>query len=67
MYSLIICYILVILDKDDAAMKAIHGAMHVEHGLAEISDSNFLGLAIKHAYLITSQRAIHNKANAADR
>ncbi len=58
---------LIILDKDDDAIKAFHGAMHVEHGLAEISDSNFLGLAIKHAYLITSQRAIHNKANAADR
>jgi hypothetical protein len=30
--------------------------MHVEHGLAEISDSNFFGLAIKHAYLITSKQ-----------
>lgn len=47
---------LIILDKDDMALKALHGAMHVEHGLAEISDSNFLGLAIKHAYLITSKR-----------
>jgi len=40
--------------------------MHVKHGLAEISDSNFFGLAIKHAYLITSQREVHNKANSAD-
>ena len=55
---------LVILDKDDAAIKAIHDAMHVEHGLAEISDSNFYGMAIKRAYLITSQHAIHNKTNA---
>lgn len=55
---------IVILDKDDAAMKTIHSAMHVEHGLAEISDSNFYGMDIKHAYLITSQHAIHNKANA---
>ena len=57
---------LIILDKDDATMKAIHQAMKVEHGLAEISDSNFFGLAIKHAYLITSQREVHNKANSAD-
>jgi hypothetical protein len=57
---------IIILDKDDAALKAIHQAMRVEHGLAEISDSNFSGLAIKHAYLITSQRKVHNKANSAD-
>jgi len=57
---------LIILNKDDAALKAIHQAMRVEHGLAEISDSNFFGLAIKHAYLITSQREVHNKANSAD-
>ena len=46
----------VILEKDDAALSALHNAMNVEHGLAEISDSNFFGLAIKHAYLITSKR-----------
>jgi len=48
---------LIVLDKDDVALNALHSAMHVEHGLAEISDSNFLGLAIKHAYLITSKKA----------
>jgi hypothetical protein len=47
---------IIILEKDDAALNALHSAMHVEHGLAEISDSNFFGLAIKHAYLITSKR-----------
>ena len=47
---------LIILEKDDAALNALHSAMHVEHGMAEISDSNFNGLAIKHAYLITSRR-----------
>ncbi|TYT75522.1 hypothetical protein [Desulfobotulus mexicanus] len=51
---------IVILDRDDEALKAIHRAGWVEHGLAEISDSNFSGLAIKHAYLITSQRQIQN-------
>jgi len=47
---------LIILDKDDAALNALQSAMHVEHGMAEISDSNFNGLPIKHAYLITSKR-----------
>ncbi len=47
---------IIILDKDDAAMKVIHQVMHVEHGLSEISNSNFLGLSIKHAYLITSKK-----------
>jgi hypothetical protein len=47
---------LIILDKDDAMQKAMQEARQVEHGLAEISDSDFLGLAIKHAYLITSRR-----------
>jgi hypothetical protein len=46
---------LIVLEKDDVALKAIHSAMHVEHGLAEVSDSNFFGLEIKHAYLITSK------------
>ena len=52
---------IVILDKDDAALKALHSAVQVKHGLAEISDSNFFGLAIKHAYLITTKRQAHNK------
>jgi hypothetical protein len=48
---------LIVLEKDDAALKAIHSAMRVEHGLAEVSDSNFFGLEIKHAYLITSKNS----------
>lgn len=51
---------LIILDKDDMALKALHGAITAEHGLAEISDSNFFGLAIKHAYLITSKKIGHD-------
>lgn len=45
----------VVLEQDDAALKALHSAVHVEHSLAEISDSNFFGLSIKQAYLITSK------------
>ncbi len=51
---------LIILDKDDVALQAIHGAMQVEHGLTEVSNSNFFGLSIKHAYLITSKRQVHS-------
>ncbi len=44
---------LIILDKDDAALKVMQKAMHVENGLAEITNDNFGGLAIKKAYFIT--------------
>ena len=57
---------IIILDKDDAALKAIHQAMRVEHGLAEILDSNFFGLTIKHAYLITSQKENSNNDSVAE-
>lgn len=46
----------IILDKDDRTLNALHKSMHVEHGIAEISNSNFFGLEIKHAYLVTSKR-----------
>jgi len=49
---------IIILDKDDVALKSIHQAVQVKHGLSEISDSNFSGLSIKHAYLITSQKKV---------
>jgi hypothetical protein len=45
-----------IIEPDEPALSAIQQAMHVEHGLAEIKDSNFFGLQIKHAYIITSRR-----------
>ncbi len=47
---------IIVLDKDDNALETIRKMMKVEHGLAEIRDFNFLGLDIKHAYLITSQK-----------
>ncbi len=58
---------IVIIDEDNIALDAIHRAVNIEHGKAEIRDSVFFGLDIKHAYLITSQReassAPANKAN----
>ncbi len=53
-----------VLDKDDEALKALHHAVHVEHGLAEISDSSFYGLPIRHAYLITSKKESHESVIA---
>lgn len=45
-----------IIEKNQPALAAIQSAFHVEHGLAEIRSSNFFGLQIKHAYIITSRR-----------
>jgi hypothetical protein len=48
---------IVVIDQANPALGAIQSAMHVEHGTAEIQNSNFFGLQIKHAYIITSRRA----------
>ncbi len=45
-----------IIEKGQPALAAIQSAFHVEHGLAEVQSSNFFGLQIKHAYIITSRR-----------
>lgn len=45
-----------IIESDEPALAALQQAMQIEHGLAEIKDSNFFGLTIKHAYIITSRR-----------
>ncbi len=47
---------IVIVDPDDAAVSDLNRAIHVEHGTAEVRDSSFFGLPIKHAYIITSKR-----------
>jgi hypothetical protein len=51
----------VILDNSHPALKAIHKAIGVKHGGAEIQDSNFFGLQIKHGYIITSKSAVEIK------
>lgn len=45
-----------IIEKSQPALAAIQSAFHVEHGLAEVQSSNFFGLQINHAYIITSRR-----------
>jgi hypothetical protein len=47
---------IVLVEPDSPALAAFHQAVHIEHGIAEIKDSVFSGLRIKHAYLITSRR-----------
>jgi hypothetical protein len=47
---------IVFIDPDDAAVANLNRALQVEHGAVEVRDSNFFGLPIKHAYIITSKR-----------
>ena len=46
---------IVLIDPDDGEVKAVNKAIRVEHGMAEVRDSNFFGLQIKHAFIITSK------------
>jgi hypothetical protein len=48
---------IVVIEEDNPALDALIGAIRIEHGVAEIQNSDFFGLQIKHAYLITSKRA----------
>jgi hypothetical protein len=52
---------IIVLEKDDAELRAIQSELKIDHGLAELSNFNFMGLAIKHAYLITEGN-LHSKA-----
>lgn len=47
---------IVVIDPQDAAVEALNRAIQIEHGRVEVRDSNFFGLTVKHAYIITSQR-----------
>jgi hypothetical protein len=46
----------VLVELANPAVEAVNQAVAIQHGQAEIRDSNFFGLQIKHAYVITSQR-----------
>jgi hypothetical protein len=48
---------IVIIERNNPALPALQQAIRVEHGTAEIKDSNLFGLQIKHAFLITSRRS----------
>ena len=47
---------IVVVDPEDAAVKSLNRAVQIEHGGVEVRDSNFFGLPIKHAFIITSKR-----------
>lgn len=47
---------IVVIDPKDVAVQALNRAIQIEHGRVEVRDSNFFGLPIKHAYIITSKR-----------
>jgi len=46
---------IVLAEPSSEAVKAVNKAISVEHGIAEVLDSSFFGLQIKHAYIITSK------------
>ncbi|NJN99541.1 MAG: hypothetical protein HC875_38295 [Anaerolineales bacterium] len=48
---------IVLIDQANPALDAINNAVRIEHGVTEIQDSNFFGLQIKHALIITSQKS----------
>jgi len=43
-------------DPDHVAVQDLNRAIQVEHGNVEVRDSNFFGLEIKRAHIITSKR-----------
>ncbi len=47
---------IVFIDPKDASVQNLNQAIRVEHGAVEVRDSNFFGLPIKHAFIITSKR-----------
>jgi hypothetical protein len=47
---------IVVIDPDDVAVQNLNRAIQTEHGSIEVRDSNFFGLPVKHAYIITSKR-----------
>jgi hypothetical protein len=47
---------IVVVDPQDAPVKALNRAIHIEHGGVEVRDSDFFGLPVKHAFIITSKQ-----------
>jgi hypothetical protein len=45
-----------LVDRNNPALEAIQRAIHIEHGLADVQDSIFFGMPIRHAYIVTSRR-----------
>lgn len=54
--SLISLSRIIVVDPQEAGVQAFNRAIQVEHGRVEVRDTNIFGQAVKHAYIITSQR-----------
>lgn len=55
---------IIVVEAKSAQVEAINKAINVEHGLAEVVNSEFFGMPIRHAYIITSQRDPKAKSKA---
>ena len=55
----------VLIDQANPALDAINRAAKTEHVVADVQDSNFFGLQIKHALIITAQGQKMNVAMSA--
>jgi hypothetical protein len=49
---------IVIIEETNPALAAVQQAVSVEHGLAEIQNTTFFGLMIRHAFVITARRRL---------
>ena len=47
---------IVLIEENNPALPALQQAISTEHSSVEVKDSNFFGLQIKHAFLITSKK-----------
>ena len=47
---------IVFIEPSNREVQSLNQAIQVEHGSVEVKDSNFFGLAVKHAFIITSKR-----------
>ncbi len=47
---------IVLIDQNNPALDAINRTIKIEHGSVDVQSSNFFGLQIKHAYIVTSLR-----------
>lgn len=48
---------IVVIDPEDPGVQKLTRAIRIEHGGVEVRDSDFFGLPVKHAYIITSRQA----------
>lgn len=46
----------VLIYQNNPALDSINRAIRIEHGVTDVQNSDFFGLQIKHAYIVTSQK-----------